>query len=273
MTSGGDPISEVDRLLASLPDAVIGVRPDLTVFLWNGAAEALTGRSATRALERHLSECLGPEARLIRHLGETVRLAEGRAEPESEVTATDGRSIPVSVLTAPIHGPRGQLRGAVAVLAGSLADPRARGRGAARRAALGARPDGTRARARDPESARGDPGRGPAPGGRARRRGPLPGARDGHAGGDRPRQPRDGGSAGPRAAADLHLRIREPPRAPGSRVPPRRAGRPGPRGPARAPLRPEPARPLGRRRPTHPGVPEPGPERRSRPCRAAAGSR
>ena len=116
MTNGVDPISEVDRLLASLPDAVIGVRPDLTVFLWNGAAEALTGRSATRALERHLSECLGPEARLIRHLGETVRLSEGRAEPESEVTATDGRSIPVSVLTAPIHGPRSQLRGAVAVL-------------------------------------------------------------------------------------------------------------------------------------------------------------
>ena len=116
MTTGGDPVSEVDRLLASLPDAVIGVRPDLTVFLWNSAAEALTGRSATRALERLLPECLGAEARLIRHLSETVRLAEGRAEAESEITATDGRSIPVSVLTAPIHGPSGGLRGAVAVL-------------------------------------------------------------------------------------------------------------------------------------------------------------
>jgi PAS domain S-box-containing protein len=116
MSTGGDPLSEVDRLLASLPDAVIGVRPDLTVSLWNGAAEALTGRSATRAIERHLAECLGPEARLLRHLGETVRLGEGRAEPESEITATDGRAIPVSVLTAPMHGPRGQLRGAVAVL-------------------------------------------------------------------------------------------------------------------------------------------------------------
>ena len=116
MSSGGDPLPEVDRLLAALPDAVIGERPDLTVFLWNAAAEALTGRSATRALERPLSECLGPEARLLRHLGETVRLAEGRAEPESEMTATDGRAIAVSVLTAPIHGPSGQLRGAVAVL-------------------------------------------------------------------------------------------------------------------------------------------------------------
>ena len=116
VTIGGGPVSEVDRLLASFPDAVIGVRPDLTVFLWNAAAEALTGRSATRALERLLPECLGQEARLIRHLGETIRLAEGRAEPESEVTTLDGRVIPVSLLTAPIHGPSGGLRGAVAVL-------------------------------------------------------------------------------------------------------------------------------------------------------------
>jgi PAS domain S-box-containing protein len=116
MSGGLAPLSEVDQLLASLPDAVIGVRPDLTVFLWNGAAEALTGRSTTRARGRHLSECLGGEARLLRHLGETVRLSEGRAEPESEVTAADGRAIPVSVLTAPIHGSEGQLRGAVAVL-------------------------------------------------------------------------------------------------------------------------------------------------------------
>jgi PAS domain S-box-containing protein len=112
----GGHVPEVDRLLASLPDAVIGVRPDLTVFLWNGAAEALTGRSATRALERPLPECLGPDARLTRHLGETVRLAEGRAEAESEIIATDGRTVSVSVLTAPIHGPTGVLRGAVAVL-------------------------------------------------------------------------------------------------------------------------------------------------------------
>ena len=114
--TGASDLPEVDRLLASLPDAVVGVRPDLTVFLWNAAAEALTGRSATRARERLLSECLGPAARLTRHLGETIRLAEGRAEAESEITTTDGRTIPVSMLTAPIHGPTGVLRGAVAVL-------------------------------------------------------------------------------------------------------------------------------------------------------------
>jgi two-component system, NtrC family, nitrogen regulation sensor histidine kinase GlnL len=110
------PVSEVDRLLASLPDAVIGVRPDLTVFLWNAAAESLIGRSAPRAVGRLLPDCLGPDARLTRHLAETVRLAEGRAEAESEISTTEGRAVPVSVLTAPVHGPTGTLRGAVAVL-------------------------------------------------------------------------------------------------------------------------------------------------------------
>jgi PAS domain S-box-containing protein len=103
-------------LLASLPDAVIGVRPDLTVFLWNAAAEALAGRAATRAVGRPLADLFGPEARLVRHLAETVRLAEGRAEAESAVELPDGRTVPVSLQTAPLHGTAGDLRGAVAVL-------------------------------------------------------------------------------------------------------------------------------------------------------------
>ncbi len=107
---------EYDRLLASLPDAVIGVRPDLTVFLWNAAAETLIGRASTRAVDRALGECLEGHTRLSRHLAETVRLAEGRAEAESEVGTADGRIVPVSLLTAPVHGPTGELRGAVAVL-------------------------------------------------------------------------------------------------------------------------------------------------------------
>ena len=112
-------VSEYDRLLASLPDAVIGVRPDLTVFLWNAAAETLIGRAATRAVGRGLVECLGPEARIVRHVAETLRLGESRAEGESEVTTADGRTLPVSLVTAPIHGAQGgpaSLRGAIAVL-------------------------------------------------------------------------------------------------------------------------------------------------------------
>ncbi len=110
------PASDYGGLLASLPDAVIGVRPDLTVFLWNAAAEALVERSATRALGRALGDVFGHDARLVRHLAETIRLAEGRAEAESAVELPDGRIVPVSLQTAPLHGPAGDLRGAVAVL-------------------------------------------------------------------------------------------------------------------------------------------------------------
>lgn len=110
------PALDYGGLLASLPDAVIGVRLDLTVFLWNAATEALIGRSATRAVGRGLADLLGREARLVRHLAETIRLAEGRAEAESEIQGPDGRTVPVSLHTAPLHGAAGELRGAVAVL-------------------------------------------------------------------------------------------------------------------------------------------------------------
>jgi len=112
----GTPAPDYGRLLASLPDAVIGVRPDLTVFLWNAAAEALIGRAATRVVGRGLADVLPPDARVVRHLAETLRLAEGRAEAESEVELAGGRTVPVSLQTAPIHGPAGGIIGAVAVL-------------------------------------------------------------------------------------------------------------------------------------------------------------
>jgi len=95
---------------------VIGVRSDLTVFLWNAAAESLVGRPATRMVGRAVGEVFGADARLVRHLGETVRLAESRAEAESWIGTADGRMVPVSVQTAPIHGPAGDVRGAVGVL-------------------------------------------------------------------------------------------------------------------------------------------------------------
>src|SRR5262245_51378313 len=110
------PTPDYGGLLAGLPDAVIGVRPDLTVFLWNAAAEVLVGRAATRAIGRALTDVLPREARLVRHLAETVRLAEGRAEGESEVELAGGRTVPVSLQTAPIHDAAGRLQGAVAVL-------------------------------------------------------------------------------------------------------------------------------------------------------------
>ncbi len=112
MTGPGD----LGGLLASLPDAVIGVRPDLTVFLWNAAAETLVGRAATRAVGRSAGELFPPDARLVRHLADTLRTGERRAEADSEIELAGGRSVPVSLQTAPIHGPAGEARGAVAVL-------------------------------------------------------------------------------------------------------------------------------------------------------------
>jgi PAS domain S-box-containing protein len=112
----GNPAPDYGGLLASLPDAVIGVRPDLTVVLWNAAAEALVGRAATRTLGRSLGDVFAPDARVVRHLAETVRLAEGRVEAESWIELAGGRTVPVSLQTAPMHGPAGDLRGAVAVL-------------------------------------------------------------------------------------------------------------------------------------------------------------
>src|SRR5581483_52498 len=107
---------DLGGLLASLPDAVIGVRPDLTVFLWNAAAETLVGRAATRAVGRSAGELFPPDARLVRHLADTLRTGERRAEADSEIELAGGRSVPVSLQTAPIHGPAGEARGAVAVL-------------------------------------------------------------------------------------------------------------------------------------------------------------
>lgn len=103
-------------LIAGLPDAVIGARADLTVFLWNAAAEVLTGRSATRAMGRSLAELVPREGRLIRHLAETLRSGESRGEAESSLEMPDGRSIPTSLVTAPLLGPAGEVQGAVAVL-------------------------------------------------------------------------------------------------------------------------------------------------------------
>lgn len=112
----GGPAAEWGGLLRALPDAVVAVEPGLRVVLWNAAAEVLMGRSATRATGRPLPALLGPRARLVWHLEETLRLGEGRMEAEATLETPDGRAVPVSLVTAPVHGPSGEVRGAVAVL-------------------------------------------------------------------------------------------------------------------------------------------------------------
>jgi PAS domain S-box-containing protein len=86
------------------------------VVLWNSAAEDLTGRSSRRATGRQLKELLSPDSALIRHLVETVRTGESRSESESELDTPEGRTLPVSIVTAPLFDRGGHVEAAVAVL-------------------------------------------------------------------------------------------------------------------------------------------------------------
>jgi two-component system nitrogen regulation sensor histidine kinase GlnL len=115
---GGPTMRRLDyeALLAGLPDAVVGVDEGLRVVLWNPAAEALLGRSARRALGRTLKEVFPPDTSLARHLSDTLATGESRSEAEAVVETGDGRSVRVSVVTAPLAGRSGAVEAAVAVV-------------------------------------------------------------------------------------------------------------------------------------------------------------
>ena len=108
---------DYESLLAGLPDAVVGVDDALRVVLWNQAAEALFARSARRALGRTLKEMFPPDTSLVRHLSDTLATGESRSEAEAVLEASDGRPVPVSILTAPLVGRGGgSVDAAVAVI-------------------------------------------------------------------------------------------------------------------------------------------------------------
>jgi len=107
---------DYETLLAGLPDAVVGVDEGLRIVLWNPAAEALLARSARRALGRTLKEVFAPDTSLARHLSDTLATGESRSESEALVESADGRSIHVSIVTAPLAGRSGAVSAAVAVV-------------------------------------------------------------------------------------------------------------------------------------------------------------
>jgi len=107
---------DYEALLAGLPDAVVGVDEGLRIVLWNPAAEALLGRSARRVLGRTLKEVFPPDTSLARHLGDTLATGESRSESEAQVETAEGRSIHVSIVTAPLAGGSGAVTAAVAVV-------------------------------------------------------------------------------------------------------------------------------------------------------------
>jgi len=105
-----------EAVLAGLPDAVIAVDTELRVVFWNSAAEVLTERSARRTVGRFLKEILTPDASIVRRLVETLTTGESRSEPEGALARSDHRTVPVSVVTAPLFGRDGAVEAAVAVL-------------------------------------------------------------------------------------------------------------------------------------------------------------
>ena len=107
---------DYEALIAGLPDAVVGVDAELRIVLWNPAAEALLGRSARRVTGRTLKEVFAPETSLVRHLTDTLGTGESRSESEATVESADGRTVHVSVMTAPLAGRGGGVNAAVAVV-------------------------------------------------------------------------------------------------------------------------------------------------------------
>ncbi len=105
-----------EAVLAGLPDAVIAVDSALRVIFWNSAAEVLTGRSVRRAQGRSAKELFPANASVVSRLTETLSTGENRSEAEGTVDTADGRSVPVSLVTAPLFARDGTVEAAVAVL-------------------------------------------------------------------------------------------------------------------------------------------------------------
>jgi two-component system nitrogen regulation sensor histidine kinase GlnL len=105
-----------EAVLAGLPDAVIAVDSTLRVIFWNAAAEELTARSARRAQGRLVKEVFAPSASVVSRLAETLATGESRSEADGVLDGADGRSIPVSLQTAPLFARDGTVEGGVAVL-------------------------------------------------------------------------------------------------------------------------------------------------------------
>jgi len=105
-----------ESVLAGLPDAVIAVDGALHVVFWNAAAEELTGRSARRAQGRVLKEILPTGSSLVRRLTETLSTGEHRSEADGVLDTVDSRTVPVSIVTAPLFARDGTVEAAVGVV-------------------------------------------------------------------------------------------------------------------------------------------------------------
>ena len=110
------PAGYYERLIASLPDAVVAVDRAGQVILWNPAAEELFQRSAPRALGRSAEELWGPASPLVRDIQGVLTTCESRLLADGELERRDGRALPVSLVVSPLLSSEGAVTGAVAIV-------------------------------------------------------------------------------------------------------------------------------------------------------------
>src|SRR3990172_10837927 len=110
------PAGYYERLIASLPDAVVAVDRAGQVILWNPAAEELFQRWAPGALGRSAEELWGPASPLVRDIQGVLATCESRLLADGELERRDGRALPVSLVVSPLLSSEGAVTGAVAIV-------------------------------------------------------------------------------------------------------------------------------------------------------------
>jgi two-component system nitrogen regulation sensor histidine kinase GlnL len=110
------PAGYYERLIASLPDAVVAVDRTGQIILWNPAAEALFDRSATRALGRPAGELLGPGSQIVRDIRGVLASGESRLLADGQFERRDGRTLPISLVASPLLSHDGAVTGVVAIV-------------------------------------------------------------------------------------------------------------------------------------------------------------
>ena len=114
---GDDSASTLHALIDASPLPVIAFDPDLTVRLWNEAAEELFGWTAAEAVEQRLRLLRPEDEPAFRDL---MRTALDSPHGVSDVPAMhvhrDGHAINVRVALAPLRAPDGRLRGFFSII-------------------------------------------------------------------------------------------------------------------------------------------------------------
>jgi PAS domain S-box-containing protein len=108
--------SQLTAVVATSPDAIVGLDPDGLVLSWNPAAERLFGWTGEEVLGRDIS-VLVPEERKAESDEALLRLRRGE-RPESARTQRrhkDGRIVSVAVEFAPANGVGGKIEGSTMI--------------------------------------------------------------------------------------------------------------------------------------------------------------